>query len=100
MSALTVRGLIARYGDKTILNGVDLTVEPGEVRVILGGSGCGKSTLMKCCVGLKDPDGGRVTMLGEELSALDEKAQRTLLTRIGVLFQYGALLGSISIGEN
>ena len=100
MSALTVRGLIARYGDKTILKGVDLTVEPGEVRVILGGSGCGKSTLMKSCVGLKEPDGGRVTMLGQELSALGEKEQRNLLTRIGVLFQYGALLGSISIGEN
>jgi phospholipid/cholesterol/gamma-HCH transport system ATP-binding protein len=99
-SALTVKGLVARYGDRTILNGVDLTVEPGEVRVILGGSGCGKSTLMKCCVGLKAPDGGDVRLLGENLPGLAEREQQQLLTRIGVLFQYGALLGSISIGEN
>lgn len=100
MSALQVQGLIARYGDRTILDGVDLVVEPGEIRVILGGSGCGKSTLMKSCIGLKRPDGGEVKLLGERLDLLPEKDQRKLLTRVGVLFQYGALLGSISIGEN
>ncbi|MCB9545219.1 MAG: ATP-binding cassette domain-containing protein [Myxococcales bacterium] len=99
-AALEVDGVVARYGERTILDGVSMTVQPGEVRVILGGSGCGKSTLLKCCVGLKPPDAGRARMLGQELTTLSERDQRSLLTRVGVLFQYGALLGSITIGEN
>ena len=95
-----VEGVVARYGDRTILDGVNLTVQPGEVRAILGGSGCGKSTLLKCCIGLKVPDAGRALMLGQQLETLSEADQRQLLTRVGVLFQYGALLGSITIGEN
>ncbi len=99
-SALEVRGLVARYGERTILDGVDLTVQPGEVRVILGGSGCGKSTLLKHCIGLAQPAGGSVTLLGEKLAEVEGAAREQLLTRIGVLFQYGALLGSLTIAEN
>jgi phospholipid/cholesterol/gamma-HCH transport system ATP-binding protein len=98
--ALRVEGVVAKYGDRTILDGVNLVVQPGEIRAILGGSGCGKSTLLKCCIGLKTPDAGRALMLGQELDKLTEAEQRQLLTRVGVLFQYGALLGSITIGEN
>ncbi len=99
-SALEVRGLIARYGERTILDGVDLAVRRGEVRVILGGSGCGKSTLLKHCIGLAQPAGGSVRLLGEDLSAVEGPARERLQTRIGVLFQYGALLGSLTIAEN
>lgn len=98
--ALRVSNLAAGYGEKLILRDVDLTVERGEIRVILGGSGCGKSTLMKCCVGLLEPRRGEIEVLGERLDRLDGAERTRLLTRIGVLFQYGALLGSISIGEN
>ena len=59
-----VRGLIARYGDVTVLDGVDLTVKAGEIRVILGGSGSGKSTLLKHIIGLYRPAGGVVKLLG------------------------------------
>jgi len=97
---LKVRNLKAGYGEKVILDGVDLTVREGEIRVILGGSGCGKSTLLKCCVGLLQPFEGEIDMLGQRLDQLEGDARTALLTRIGVLFQYGALLGSITIGEN
>jgi phospholipid/cholesterol/gamma-HCH transport system ATP-binding protein len=98
--ALRVEGLVARYGDLTVLDGVDLAVERGEVRVVLGGSGCGKSTLLKHCIGLLDPSAGRIEVLGQPLSGLEGEARVALLRRVGVLFQYGALLGSITIGEN
>ena len=97
---LEVRGLVARYGEKTILDGVDLTVHAGEVRVILGGSGCGKSTLLKHCIGLVAPAGGTVQLLGEDLASIEGHPREQLLSRIGVLFQYGALLGSLTIAEN
>ncbi len=93
--ALRVEGLVARYGERTILDGVDLVVARGEIRVVLGGSGSGKSTLLKHCIGLLEPAAGRVTVLGEPLPAT-----AALLRRVGVLFQYGALLGSITVGEN
>ena len=98
--AVEVRSLVARYGEKTILDGVDLTVEQGEVRVILGGSGCGKSTLLKSCLGLLEPAAGTVRLLGEDLTRLDDKGRIRLRTRMGMLFQYGALLGSMTIAEN
>ena len=98
--AVEVRSLVAGYGERIILDGVDLRVERGEVRVILGGSGCGKSTLLKACLGLLEPFGGEVRLLGEDLGRLDERARRQLRTRMGMLFQYGALLGSMSIAEN
>lgn len=98
--ALKVENLIARYGDRTVLDGVSLSVEQGEVRVVLGGSGCGKSTLLKHCIGLMDPAGGTIEVLGQPLHALEGEPRTALLRRIGVLFQSGALLGSITVGEN
>ncbi len=98
--AVKVEGLVARYGDRTILDGIDLTVRRGEVRVILGGSGGGKTTLLKHCIGLLTPAAGRVLVLDQPLSELEGAARVALLRRIGVLFQAGALLGSITVGEN
>jgi phospholipid/cholesterol/gamma-HCH transport system ATP-binding protein len=100
LPGLEVRNLVARYGERTILDGVDLTVQRGELRVILGGSGCGKSTLLKNCIGLAEPASGRVRLLGEDLTALEGQARDRLLQRVGVLFQNGALLGSLTVGEN
>ena len=97
---LRVRGLAAGYGERRILDGVDLDVSPGEVRVILGGSGCGKSTLLRACIGLLPPLAGEVRLFGEDLVHLEGAARTALLTRVGVMFQYGALLGSLTIAEN
>ena len=99
-TVLEVRGLVVRHGTKTILDGVDMTVQQGEIRVILGGSGSGKSTLLKGILGLTDVAGGTVTMLENAMLGVTEKQRGLLMQRIGVLFQNGALFGSLTVGEN
>ena len=95
-----VRGLVVRYGKRTVLDGVDMTVYPGEIRAILGGSGSGKSTLLKGILGLTQVAAGRVHLLGQDTLALAETDRRSLMQRTGVLFQNGALFGSLTVGEN
>lgn len=98
--SVEVRGLVARYGSKTILQDVDCSVRAGEIHVILGGSGSGKSTLLKHMIGLYQPAGGEVRLLGEDLGAAGERERELLLSRIGVLFQGGALLESLDVAGN
>lgn len=93
-TAVEVQDLVALYGDRKMLDGVSLKVQPAEVRVILGGSGSGKTTLLKHCIGLLEPAAGRIEVLDQPLRELEGDARVALLRRIGVLFQYGALLGS------
>lgn len=95
-----VRGLVVRYGKRTVLDGVDMTVHPGEIRAILGGSGSGKSTLLKGILGLTQVAAGRVQLLGQDTLAMPESDRRGLMQRTGVLFQNGALFGSLTVGEN
>jgi phospholipid/cholesterol/gamma-HCH transport system ATP-binding protein len=97
---IVVKDLVARYGERTVLDGVNLTVMPGEVRVILGGSGCGKSTLLKHLIGLNEPAGGTVQLLDVDLGTADEPEKLAVLGRIGMLFQGGALLNSLTVHEN
>lgn len=98
--ALAVRDLVARYGERTVLDGVNLTVPPGEIRVILGGSGGGKSTLLKHCIGLLEPAEGEIHILGSQYTQMSAAQRVKLMTRVGVLFQNGALLGSLTIQDN
>lgn len=100
MYTLETDKLVARYGDRTVLKGIDLKVARGEVRVILGGSGCGKSTLLKHCIGLVMPTEGTVRLLGTDLAKADEPEREAVLSRIGMLFQGGALLNSMTIHDN
>lgn len=100
MRTLEVVDLVAKYGERTVLDGVNMTVERGEVHVILGGSGCGKSTLLKHTIGLLRPARGQIRLLGEDLVAIDEGERSRVLSRIGMLFQAGALLNSLTIAEN
>lgn len=97
---LEIHGLVARYGDRTVLQGIDFDVRPGEVHVILGGSGCGKTTLLKHAIGLLTPAEGTVDLLGVDLARADEPEKNAVLARIGMLFQGGALLNSLSVHEN
>lgn len=97
---LEIRGLVARYEEHTVLKGVDLSVEPGELRVILGGSGCGKSTLLKHAIGLLAPAEGTVKLLGVDLAQADDGEREAVLVHMGMLFQGGALLNALSIHEN
>jgi phospholipid/cholesterol/gamma-HCH transport system ATP-binding protein len=97
---IEVEHLVARYGERTILEDVSLSVQRGERFVIVGGSGCGKTTLLRHLIGLQRPAAGRVVVDGEEISAADEDQLRRLQRRIGVLFQAGALFTSLTLGEN
>ncbi len=95
-----VEDLVTHYGPRKVLDGVSLTIEPGEIHVIMGTSGSGKSTLLRHMLGLHRPTAGRVRILGHELHRLKRRQLYDLRKGIGVAFQGGALLSSLSVGEN
>jgi phospholipid/cholesterol/gamma-HCH transport system ATP-binding protein len=98
---ISFRGIYKSFGDKAVLNGVDLEVFPGETQVILGRSGSGKTVLTSMLVGLNIPDAGSITVAGVELTKFDTDADwRDLRLRTGYLFQGSALYDSMTIGEN
>ncbi|WP_306582717.1 ATP-binding cassette domain-containing protein [Dokdonella sp.] len=97
---IEVAGLDAWYGRRQVLFGVDFTVRPGEIRVIMGGSGSGKSTLLRHLLGLQRPVAGSVRLFGVDLGRADERELLAVRKRIGVSFQGGALLTSLSVGDN
>lgn len=97
---IRVEGLQAAYGDRVILENVSLTVDRGEVLVILGTSGCGKTTLLRHLIGLETPRAGRVWIGRDELVGADLRARGRILRRFGVMFQNGALFGSLTLLEN
>lgn len=97
---LSVKNLSAGYGEKKILEDIQLDVFPGEIRVVLGISGCGKSTLMRNILQLDHPWTGSVDFMGSDLTKLDEEAFQKEMLKMGVTFQGSALLKSITVGEN
>jgi phospholipid/cholesterol/gamma-HCH transport system ATP-binding protein len=97
---ITVSEISTYYGQRRVLENLSMEVLPGEIMVILGTSGCGKTTLLKNMIGLLEYQTGRIELLGSELSTLDDSRKSELLTRVGVLFQNGALLNSLTILEN
>ena len=99
-SVIEVTDLATQYGERVILDGVNLSVEPGEIRVIMGASGSGKSTLLRHLLGLRKPTRGGIRILGEDLNDMSRKALYQLRRNIGVAFQGGALFGSLSVIEN
>jgi phospholipid/cholesterol/gamma-HCH transport system ATP-binding protein len=97
---ISVSGLTARYGGEGILEGVSFQVPKGERFVILGESGCGKSTLLKNIIGLFRPSSGRVLVKGTDIASAGEEEMKRLRLHIGMLFQSGALFGSMTLYEN
>ncbi len=97
---IRVTGLVNRFGDETIHDGLDLDVYPGEVLGVVGGSGSGKSVLLRTIIGLDRPQRGRIEVFGHDVAALDERALRELERRWGVLFQDGALFSSLTVAQN
>ncbi|HOE55753.1 MAG TPA: ATP-binding cassette domain-containing protein [Candidatus Cloacimonas acidaminovorans] len=97
---ISIRNLIAKYGDLTVLDDISVDIFPGEITVILGSSGCGKTTLLKNILRLVEPVSGSVKFWGEEILDLDDIQMEKILRKLGVLFQSGALLNSISVYEN
>jgi len=88
------------YGEKAVVSDVNVTLPGGRITVILGGSGSGKSTLLKHILRLHRPIAGRVTIGGHDIFNLSRKALRCLKQRLGLLFQDGALLGSLTLFDN
>ena len=97
---IQVDKLVTHYGTRKILDGVDLKIAEGEIRVIMGGSGSGKSTLLWHILGLHEATSGSINVLGKDLSQLQLNEKHKLLRNIGVSFQSGALFSSMTVGEN
>jgi phospholipid/cholesterol/gamma-HCH transport system ATP-binding protein len=99
-AVIACAGITAGFGSTILFRDVSFEVRRGEVFVILGGSGCGKSTLLKLMIGLVPPLAGRVTILDTDVWATEGKGRLALLKRIGVMWQQGALFGSLTLLEN
>jgi phospholipid/cholesterol/gamma-HCH transport system ATP-binding protein len=99
-AAIEVQGLVTQYGTRRILDDVSFAVPAGQITVILGGSGSGKSTLLRHLIGLQRPTAGRILIRGKDLARLDRAELTALRTRMGILFQSGALFNSMTVGEN
>ena len=94
------RDLRVQYGDREILHGVSFDVQPKETIVILGGSGSGKSTLLRTMVGLEKPTSGAVWVHGTNLAQASASELDDVRKKIGLSFQGGALIGSMTVAEN
>jgi phospholipid/cholesterol/gamma-HCH transport system ATP-binding protein len=88
------------FGRQQVLRGVSLEVPAGEFLVLIGMSGCGKSVLLRHLVGLMEPDRGRVRVGGKDVAALSRADLAELRSRIGYVFQSGALFDSMTVYEN
>ncbi|MGD9164673.1 MAG: ABC transporter ATP-binding protein [Chromatiales bacterium] len=97
---IEVTDLVTYYGERRILDGINLQVEPGEIMVVMGGSGSGKSTLLRHLLSLNRPASGSIRLFGEEVNRLSSRALHRLRHRIGVAFQGGALFNSLNLEEN
>lgn len=97
---ITVENMTARYGERLVLDTLSFEVARGEIFVILGGSGCGKSTLLKHMIGLYAPAEGDIRIGGRSIVRASGKARAALVRRFGVMYQSGALFGSMTLLEN
>jgi phospholipid/cholesterol/gamma-HCH transport system ATP-binding protein len=94
---IELRAVSKRFGELVVLDGVDFTVEKGETVALLGPSGTGKSVLLKHINGLIHPDSGEVHVDGQNVALLKRKDLAALRSRIGYVFQYGALFDSRNV---
>lgn len=97
---IKIRGLKKSFGKKVVLNGVDLDLYKGESLVVIGGSGTGKSVLIKCIQGLLTPDSGSIEIDGIEIANENTDVIEQMHSKMGMLFQGGALFDSLTVWEN
>jgi phospholipid/cholesterol/gamma-HCH transport system ATP-binding protein len=97
---ISVIGLYKSFGDKKVLNGIDLEVGRGESLMIVGGSGVGKSVFIKHLIGLLQPDEGHVVVDGVDITVAAPEAVIELRKRFGMTFQEGALFDSMTVADN
>jgi phospholipid/cholesterol/gamma-HCH transport system ATP-binding protein len=97
---IAVRGLSCAYGETAVLTDVNFDVAPGEVFVVIGRSGCGKSTLLKHMIGLIKPVSGSILLDGRDIVTAAGEERLAILKNIGVMYQGGALFGSMTVAQN
>lgn len=97
---LSLKGVKKKFGNKIVLDGVDIEINKGSSLVIIGGSGTGKSVTLKSVLGLVTPDEGSIKVDGQEVIDLGARARQKMLSRFGMLFQGGALFDSLKVWEN
>ncbi len=97
---IEVRDLVKTFGPRTVLNGISFDVNKGDTMIIMGGSGCGKSTLLRHIIGSIKPTSGSIKLFGEEITTMPQTKLEQLRLRFGMNFQFGALLQSLTVGEN
>jgi phospholipid/cholesterol/gamma-HCH transport system ATP-binding protein len=97
---LEVEGLVTRFGDQVVHDGLDMRVEQGEVFGVIGGSGAGKSVLLRTILGLRRPNAGTVRFLGRNLHELSAAELYQLKASYGVTFQEGALFSALTVQQN
>lgn len=99
-NVIEIKGLSKSFGDKEVFKNIDLAIIKGENLVVLGKSGQGKSVLIKCVIGMIEPDFGSIKLFNEEIIGIDEQKLREIRTKVGFLFQSGALYDSMTVREN
>ncbi|MDG1022081.1 MAG: ATP-binding cassette domain-containing protein [Emcibacteraceae bacterium] len=97
---ISLNGLHKRFGEKIVLDDVNLDVMPGESMVIIGGSGSGKSVTLKCILGLLTPNSGSIKIDGQEMVGIAADDRKRVLNKFGMLFQGAALFDSLPVWEN
>jgi phospholipid/cholesterol/gamma-HCH transport system ATP-binding protein len=97
---IEVNNLTIGYGDRTVLKNISFTVSKGEIFIILGGSGCGKTSLLKHIIGLYHPWDGDILIKGQSIVKSQGDKKRRIMQNFGVLYQSGALFGSLSVRDN
>ena len=98
--AIDVSHLVTHYGERKILDDINVQARQGEIMVIMGGSGSGKSTLLRHLLGLHRPTSGSIKLLGKDITRLSADEMYDLRKNMGVAFQGGALFNSMTVGEN
>ena len=99
-TVIEAHGVKVGFGERLVLNGVDLDVYRGEVLGFVGGSGAGKSVLMRTIIGLLPKRGGTISVFGQDMDSADDEQRQAVERRWGVLFQQGALFSSLTVKEN
>ncbi|RMI13021.1 MAG: ABC transporter ATP-binding protein [Calditrichaeota bacterium] len=92
--------MVAAYGNRVVLDGINLDIYPGEILAILGRSGCGKSTLLRHMLGLAKPSAGQILIKGQDITTMSEDEKNELFKKVGMLFQSAALFNSMTIADN
>ena len=97
---LSLEGVTLSFGEKTVLDGIDLTVQSQERLVVMGQSGGGKSTLLRLVLGILQPTHGTVRFRGEEVNKLSRRKLNAMRSRVGMVYQYSALISSLNVRDN